>query len=531
VFDEHLRIAGPATAHLDTGDNPPFHSAWAPRGPAKFALLRKYIFGVVDQGVLVPTSSAWSPPSFLVPKPGHNNRWRFVTDFRGLNKSTRKARADPPPIGTCTYALKGKRVRSQLDLRSAFWQLGLDEESIPKTATNIPGIGVFSYKGMPMGATNSMASLQAHLSRILAPYLFDSVIVWADDIIIFSETEAGHVELLRKIFGTPYKHGHTVNLAKSTFFTDQVDYLGVRVSGDTLKPIPKFVEGLRSMGVPTTTKEVQAALGFFNYLRKFAPKLADLSHDLQAAAKAGAMTDKARASFEASKQCLLTFCNDHEGLHIPDPNKELFIAVGAPAKALGAIAYQLANPDGSHTPPNMQPIGFLSRQLSKAEKAYAGILISGRSGFQSVLTEPLGILWALEELSDLVDYCHRTTLLTGHRNILFLRDRSKGMLFRWALRVAQFAAVNIKYTNGPPITIADALSRLAPPGEDNQDDDFEVSDPRKRIAPRALTPAPLPPTLSHPINTAETSLSSMEQLKTSGSGLKTPGSDNEAHGP
>lgn len=172
-------------------------------------------------------------------------------------------------------------------------------------------------------------------------------------------------------------------------------------------------------------------LGFFNYLRRFAQGLSKVCLDLQNVVQTGSVTPAAIESFGVAKNLLLKFFLDDGKLHIPNPKKRLYIATDASAKALGAMLYQLADEElTKHHGDNVEIVAFMSRTLSSAEQKYADVLISGRTGFQSNLTESLAIVWALEECADIVDYVDHTTVLTDHRNITFLRDRDRGMLFR-----------------------------------------------------------------------------------------------------
>jgi len=492
VFDDKLRTAGPATVRLDTTEKEPFNKSFAPKDPQKLELLKGFVKEMLEQGVLTPVNSPYSSPSFVIPKPGQKGRWRFVTDFRALNGVTAKTRADPPPVEACLYALREKPMRSQIDLRSAFWQLGVYGPHVKKTATLIPGLGLFAYRRLPMGAKNSMASMQSHLSRIFAKELFRSVIVWADDIIVYSSSVEEHVEHLVGVFQILYKYGHTINLRKSTFFTTKVEYLGFEVDGDVVRPQRKFMEGLTNLQPPKNLRQVQALLGFFNYLRRFLPKYAEKTEPLQQLArrqqhgKPFQLSDSALQAFELVRQELLTLFQ-RRPLFLPDREKTLFLVSDASGVAIGGCIYQLTGSSKRHTAENIRPIAFLSRTLSDAERRYADVLISGRTGFQSALTEPLAALYMLESAADLIEYCASAELLTDHRNLEFLRHRDRGMLFRWALRMMQFAHVNIRHQSKGVVTIADCLSRLtgpAPAAAKNfargGDDDATPSAPKEK---------------------------------------------------
>ena len=198
--------------------------------------LREHVDSMVRMGILEPTTSQFSSPSFVVPKPNQPGKFRFVTDFRRMNERTMQTRGGPPSIDVCLNALRDKPYRSQLDLTSAFWQLCIRREDRPKTATMIPGVGFFQYTRMPMGAMNSSAVLQCHLSRLFARQLFESVLVFADDILVYSTTIDEHLVALRHTLATLYRFGHTVNLKKSRFFASKTNYLGYVIEDNSIRP-------------------------------------------------------------------------------------------------------------------------------------------------------------------------------------------------------------------------------------------------------------------------------------------------------
>jgi len=461
IFDmSSLRQAGPATAEISYHGKPVNHSFMV-KDPVRMKALREHVDNMIKTGVLEPTTSAFSSPSFVVPKPNQPGKFRFVTDFRKMNEHTQQTRGGPPSIDVCLNALHDKPYRSQLDLTSAFWQLCIRKEDRPKTATMIPGVGFFQYTRMPMGAINSSAVLQCHLSRLFARQLFESVLVFADDILIYSSTIDQHLEDLRLVLAVLYRFGHTVNLAKSTFFAKQVNYLGYVIEGETVRPGEKYLGALERLQPPRSLQEARSALGLFSFLRRFVPKYAEVAKPLVASTRKYARVGReARKAFEELKANLLKVFKEDKRLYLPNPGKTLFISTDASNRAVGGFVYHLADEDGKHSGDNVHPIGFSSRGLTDAEDKYRHLFAIDRTGGASILTEALALIYMLEMHDDLVHMCKNTVVNTDHLNLTYLRHQAKGVLFRWALRLMAYAHVKIRYVSGKTITIADALSRL-----------------------------------------------------------------------
>eukprot|EP00968_Pinguiococcus_pyrenoidosus_P012472 scaffold1090_cov265-Pinguiococcus_pyrenoidosus.AAC.38 len=114
LFEEQsLRVAGPATVAFSHVEGKPFNHSFAVRDPAKLKAMKDIVSGMVKEGILVPSSSPFSSASFVVPKP-FSKKWRFVTDFRPLNKVTRPIRGSPPPIQALLDSLRENPIRSQM---------------------------------------------------------------------------------------------------------------------------------------------------------------------------------------------------------------------------------------------------------------------------------------------------------------------------------------------------------------------------------------------------------------------------------
>ena len=149
-------------------------------------------------GVVRPSSSPWASPVVIVTK--KDGKPRFCIDYRRLNKVTRRDAYPLPRIDDILDNLRGSRYRSSIDLTSGYWQIPVAEVDIEKTAFVVNGRGLFEFLVMPFGLTNAPATFQRDMDKVFAAYLNRFVMVYLDDIIIYSKTFEEHVEHLRTVF-------------------------------------------------------------------------------------------------------------------------------------------------------------------------------------------------------------------------------------------------------------------------------------------------------------------------------------------
>ncbi|CAI7798641.1 unnamed protein product [Closterium sp. NIES-53] len=189
-------------------------------------------------------------------------------DYRALNKETVKNKYPIPRIDDLLDQLRGATVFSKLDLRSGYWQIKMADNSIHKTAFRTQ-YGSYEYLVMPFGLCNAPATFQAEMNHILWPLLDECVVVYLDDILIYSKNMKEHVEHLRKVFEILRKNKFYVKLSKSDFALKKVQFLGHMVSAEGVHVDPRKIEAVKKWKVPENMKELQQFLGFTNYYNRF----------------------------------------------------------------------------------------------------------------------------------------------------------------------------------------------------------------------------------------------------------------------
>ena len=160
--------------------------------------IKKQIKELLDRGYIRPSSSPWGSPVLLVEK--KDGSLRMVVDYRGLNEVTIKNKYPLPMINDLFDQLQGAKVFSTIDLRSGYHQLKIQEQDIPKT-TFTTRYGLYEYTVMSFGLTNAPAYFMNMMNKVFMEFLDKFVVVFIDDILVYSKNEEEHKEHLRLVLG------------------------------------------------------------------------------------------------------------------------------------------------------------------------------------------------------------------------------------------------------------------------------------------------------------------------------------------
>ncbi|CAI7782923.1 unnamed protein product [Closterium sp. NIES-53] len=298
-------------------------------------------------------------PVLFTPKP--DGSLRVCIDYRALNKQTIKNKYPIPRIDDLLDQLRGATVFSKLDLRSGYWQIRMADNSIHKTAFQTR-YGSYEYLVMPFGLTNAPATFQAEMNHILRPLLDECVVVYLDDILIYSRDMKQHIEHLRRVFEILRREKFYVKLSKSKFALKKVQFLGHMVSAQGVHVDPKKIEAVRTWKTPENVKELQQFLGFANYYNRFVPQYAKIAAPLTNLLKKNTPFKWEDVHQQAVEQ-LKTALTSAPVLILPDPEKDYVIEADASDQAVGAVLMQ---DQGK----GLQPIAYLSKKLHGAELNY-----------------------------------------------------------------------------------------------------------------------------------------------------------------
>ncbi|WVZ80457.1 hypothetical protein U9M48_027928 [Paspalum notatum var. saurae] len=234
--------------------------------PKEQELIKENIDELLGKGFIRPSSSPWAFLVLFVDKKDGSRR--MCVDYRALNDVTIKNKYPLPRIDDLFDQLQGACVFSKIDLRSGYHQMKIRPSDIPKTAF-ITRFGLYEYTVMSFGLTNAPAYFMNLMNKVFMEYLDKFVVVFIDDILIYSKTEEEHEEHLRLVLQKLREHKLYAKLSKCEFWLDQVPFLGHIVLKGGIMVDPSKISSVMDWKVPEVVKEVRGFLGLAGYYRRF----------------------------------------------------------------------------------------------------------------------------------------------------------------------------------------------------------------------------------------------------------------------
>ncbi|GJZ54117.1 putative reverse transcriptase domain-containing protein [Tanacetum coccineum] len=234
--------------------------------PSEMKELSEQLQELSDKGFIRPSSSPWGAPVLFVKK--KDGSFRMCIDYRELNKLTVKNRYPLLRIDDLFDQLQGSSIYSKIDLRSGYHQLRVREQDIPKTAFRTR-YGHYEFQVMPFGLTNAPAVFMDLMNRVCKPYLDKFVIVFIDDILIYSKDEKEHEEHLKAILELLKKEKLYAKFSKCEFWIPKVQFLGHVIDSRGIHVDPAKIESIKDWASPKTPTEIRQFLGLAGYYRRF----------------------------------------------------------------------------------------------------------------------------------------------------------------------------------------------------------------------------------------------------------------------
>ena len=251
---------------LEEGAKLPHHSKLYNMSQAELQALREYIDQMTDKGFIRVSNSPVGAPVLFTKKKGGG--LRLCVDYRGLNRLTKKNRYPIPRIDTLIDRLSSAKVFTKIDLRDGYYNIRIAEGDEWKTSFRTR-YGAFEYLVMPFGLTNAPATFQNFMNDIFHDLTDNFVVVYLDDILIYSNNEQEHVGHVREVLQHLRANDLHAKPEKCSFHVDSVEYLGVIVSPDGITMDPAKVQAVLDWPTPQSIKELQSFLGFANFYRRF----------------------------------------------------------------------------------------------------------------------------------------------------------------------------------------------------------------------------------------------------------------------
>jgi RNase H-like domain found in reverse transcriptase/Reverse transcriptase (RNA-dependent DNA polymerase) len=283
-------------------------------------------------------------------------------DYRALNKVTIKNRYPLPRIEELMDRLAGAKYFSKIDLYSGYHQIRIKESDTPKTAFRTR-YGHYEFLVLPFGLTNAPATFMTLMNDIFREYLDQFVVVYLDDILIYSRTREEHLQHVRIVLTTLCKHKLYAKAKKCELVQTKVEYTGHFISGKGISVDPRKVETIKNWSAPTNVSGVRSFLGLASYYRKFVEKFSAIATPLTALLHKDQKfewSEEAQQAFNILKERLTTT----PVLLLPDSTKPFMVTTDASDYAIGAV---LTQDQGK----GEQPVAYESRKLSSAEQNYA----------------------------------------------------------------------------------------------------------------------------------------------------------------
>lgn len=402
--------------------------------------MKDYVDENLEKGFIRPSTSPTAAPCFFVGK--KDGGLRVCVDYRGLNDITVKNCYPIPLISDLIRTLAKAKIFSALDLKGAYNLLRIKKGHEWLTSFKTRS-GQYEYLVMPFGLTNAPAIFQSMMDTLFRPYLDKFVVVYLDDILVFSNSVSDHYDHLRIVLSILRKNHLYCKPSKCQLFVDEIHYLGYIVSPRGVSMDPEKVKAICDWPIPKTVKQIQSFLGLANFYRAFIKNYSTITEPLTRLLRKNtpySWNPEAQQAFEQLKKNF----TKASFLRHPDTSRPFIVTTDASDFAVGAVLSQ------EQSDSTIQPVAFFSRKFLPAEVNYP---IYDK--------ELLAIVLAFKQWRHFLQGGqHPVKVLTDHKNLEYFKKSNKlnRRQERWSLFLSDFDFV-IQFVPGVTNIIADTLSR------------------------------------------------------------------------
>ena len=323
--------------------------------PTELKELKTQLQELLDKGFIRPSVSPWGAPVLFIQK--KDGTLRMCIDYQKINKVTVKNKYLLPRIEDLFDQLRGASVFSKIDLQSGYYQLRVKEVDVPKIAFRTC-YSHYEFLVMPFGLTNAPAAFMDLMNRVFHPYLDQFVVVFIDNILVYSKDAQEHEHHLRIVLQTLRENQLFAIISKCDFWLKEVSFLGHIVSAEGIRVDPVKIEAIVNWKPPRNVTEVRSFLGLAGYYRRFVQGFSVIASSLTRLLRKGVKfewDDKCQSSFERLKEILI----EAPVLIQPTSGRDYTVYSDASRIGLGCILMQ----DG-------KVVAYASRQLKSHEKNY-----------------------------------------------------------------------------------------------------------------------------------------------------------------
>ncbi|KAK9406808.1 hypothetical protein NXF25_005582 [Crotalus adamanteus] len=412
--------------------------------------MRKYIDENLARGFIEPARSRIAAPVLFQGK--KDGGLRLCVDFRGLNAVCIEQTYPLPLMKDLLAHLVAGKIFTKLDPCEAYYRVRIKKRDEWKTAFNCP-LGSYQFKVMPFGLQGAPAVFMQLINEVLHEHLYRGVLVYLDDILIYSQTLEEHVKLVRTVLKKLLDAQLYCKLSKCEFHKERIEYLGFRVSAAGIEMDPSKVRTVLEWQAPKTRRQLQRFLGFANFYRQFIPSFADVALPLTQLLRTKHIAGKLRpgqslnwtVACQRAFESLKTLFAQEPVLVHPDPGRPFVVQADASDVAVGAVLLQ-RNDQGI-----LQPCAYTSKKFTDTERRWA---VWEKEAF--------AVKWALSTWRHLLEGAqHPFEVWTDHKNLTVLQTprRLAPKHVRWAQYFQRFR-FHFKVVPGGKNFLADTLSRL-----------------------------------------------------------------------
>ncbi|WVZ56670.1 hypothetical protein U9M48_007164, partial [Paspalum notatum var. saurae] len=395
--------------------------------------LKKQLDELLEKGFIRDSVSPWGAPVLFVKK--KDGTMRMCIDYRDLNAVTIKNKYPLPRIDDLLDRLKGAKHFSKIDLRSGYHQMRIRDSDIPKTAF-VTRNGHHEFTVVSFGLTNAPAYFMNMMNMIFMKELDQCVVVFIDDILIFSKTRKEHEQHLRIVLEKLRENQLYGKFSKCDFWLEKVAFLGHVLTAEGVSVDPEKVEAVSNWKTPRNATKIRSFLGLAGYYWRFMENFSKIAKPMTGLLKNNTpyeWDDKCEESFQLLKERLTTA----PVLTLPDLHKDFVVYCDASRQGLGCVLMQ-----------DNKVVSYASRQLRAHEENYP--------------THDLELAAVVHALKIWRHYLigKKCKIYTDHKSLKYIYTQTElNMRQRRWLELIKDYELEIHYHLGKANVVADALSR------------------------------------------------------------------------
>ncbi|XP_052725950.1 uncharacterized protein LOC128194403 [Vigna angularis] len=401
--------------------------------PTETKEIEKQVNDLLGKGWIQKSLSPCAVPVLLVPK--KDGSWRMCSDCRAINNITVKYRHPIPRLDDMLDELHGENMFTKIDLKSGYHQIRIKEGDEWKTAFKTK-FGLYEWLVMPFGLTNAPCTFMRLMNHVLQEYIGSFVVVYFDDILIYSKGLKEHLHHVRKVLIFLRQHHLFANFDKCTFCQESVIFLGFKVGKEGVHVDPSKIKAIQEWPILKTVGEVRSFLGLAGFYRRFVENFSTIAAPLNELLKKDMpfkWDEKQSLAFETLNHKL----THAPILHLPNFSKAFQVECDASGVGIGVVLIQEGH-----------PIAYFSEKLRGPTLNY--------STYDKELYALIRALKTWEHYLVSQEFI----INTDHESLKYLKGQGKlnKRHAKWIEYLEQFQYV-IKHKKGSTNVVADALSR------------------------------------------------------------------------